>query len=140
MHLRTALALADKPTQRQREQDMCRNETLTITALTFIIGALAMSWPFMAVGLTFEDALFETVSGVSTRKSRPSEMTLQVGFASQTRHNFRRWYKGSWRVSAVDLQSPRDFAEMSFINNSLLSLLISHGKLMLSQLGRNLDH
>lgn len=42
------------------------NEGLVTVALTFILGALAMSWPFMAAGLSFVDALFEAISGLTT--------------------------------------------------------------------------
>ncbi len=42
------------------------NEALTVTALAFIFSPLLMSWPMMASGLPFIDALFEAVSGVTT--------------------------------------------------------------------------
>lgn len=46
--------------------DIQINEGLVTVALTFIVGALAMSWPFMAAGVSFADALFEAVSGLTT--------------------------------------------------------------------------
>ncbi len=42
------------------------NEGLVIVALTFILGALAMTWPFMSAGISLIDALFEAVSGLTT--------------------------------------------------------------------------
>lgn len=42
------------------------NEAMAITALAFVIGAAAMVYPFMGIGLSFEDAFFEAVSGVTT--------------------------------------------------------------------------
>lgn len=42
------------------------NEGLSITALTFVLSSLLMSYPLMAAGLRFEDALFEAVSAVTT--------------------------------------------------------------------------
>lgn len=42
------------------------NEALVITALAFVLTALLMSYPLMAAGLSFADALFEAVSGVTT--------------------------------------------------------------------------
>lgn len=42
------------------------NEALAITALAFVIVPLLMSFPMMGAGLTFLDALFEAVSGVTT--------------------------------------------------------------------------
>jgi trk system potassium uptake protein TrkH len=42
------------------------NEALTITALAFILSPLIMSWPMMAAHISFFDALFEAVSGITT--------------------------------------------------------------------------
>jgi trk system potassium uptake protein TrkH len=42
------------------------NEALVITALIFIFTSLAYAYPMMASGLSFEDALFESVSAVTT--------------------------------------------------------------------------
>jgi len=42
------------------------NEAMVVTALAFLFAALVMTWPTMASGLSFADALFETISGVTT--------------------------------------------------------------------------
>jgi len=42
------------------------NEAMVITALIFLFAPLVMAWPMMASGLGFLDALFETISGVTT--------------------------------------------------------------------------
>ncbi len=42
------------------------NETLVITCITFLFLAITMSVPFMAFGMEFSDALFESVSAVTT--------------------------------------------------------------------------
>jgi trk system potassium uptake protein TrkH len=42
------------------------NEALVITVLAFFLGALAALYPFMDAGLSWLDALFEAVSGVTT--------------------------------------------------------------------------
>lgn len=42
------------------------NEALTITALTFVLAATVMTWPFAASGLPLLDALFEATSAVTT--------------------------------------------------------------------------
>jgi trk system potassium uptake protein TrkH len=42
------------------------NEAMVTTALIFLFGALVMTWPMMASGLSFTDALFETISGLTT--------------------------------------------------------------------------
>jgi len=42
------------------------NEAMVVTALAFLFAAMVMTWPTMASGLSFTDALFETISGVTT--------------------------------------------------------------------------
>ena len=42
------------------------NEALTVTALAFFFSPLLMTYPLMAAGLSFQDAWFEAVSGVTT--------------------------------------------------------------------------
>jgi trk system potassium uptake protein TrkH len=42
------------------------NEAMVVTALIFLFGALVMTWPLMFSGLSFGDALFETISGITT--------------------------------------------------------------------------
>ncbi len=42
------------------------NEAMVVTALVFLFAPMVMIWPTMASGLSFTDALFETISGVTT--------------------------------------------------------------------------
>jgi len=42
------------------------NEAMTITALAFIVPSLLMAWPMMTAGLSLIDAIFESVSGITT--------------------------------------------------------------------------
>jgi trk system potassium uptake protein TrkH len=42
------------------------NEALTVTALAFLCSPLLMSWPMMAADISFIDAVFEAVSGITT--------------------------------------------------------------------------
>jgi len=42
------------------------NEAMVVTALVFLFAAMVMTWPIMSSGLSFTDALFETISGVTT--------------------------------------------------------------------------
>lgn len=46
--------------------DLQTNEAMTITALIFVLYALGMTFPLTAYGLEFGDALFESVSAVTT--------------------------------------------------------------------------
>lgn len=47
-------------------EDVQVNESLVLTAGIFLVTPLVMTYPFMASGLTFPDALFETISGSTT--------------------------------------------------------------------------
>lgn len=42
------------------------NEAMVLTALIFVFVAFVMTWPMMASGLSFLDALFESISAVTT--------------------------------------------------------------------------
>ena len=42
------------------------NEAMVVTALVFLFAAMVMTWPTMGSGLSFIDALFETISAVTT--------------------------------------------------------------------------
>lgn len=61
------LALVSLPLSRLPEpQQIQRNEALCVTALVFLITPLLMTYPLMASGLSWIDAWFEAVSGVTT--------------------------------------------------------------------------
>lgn len=47
-------------------RDLQANEAMVTVALTFLIAAGAMVYPFMAAGLSLSDAILEAVSGVTT--------------------------------------------------------------------------
>ncbi len=47
-------------------EDLQQNEAMTITALVFVLYSLGMTFPLTAYGLEFGDALFESVSAVTT--------------------------------------------------------------------------
>lgn len=42
------------------------NEAITVTALAFLLAPLMMAWPMMTAGISFIDAMFEAISGVTT--------------------------------------------------------------------------
>lgn len=49
-----------------KKKTLQANEAYVIISLTFLIGSLAMVYPFMKTGMSFIDAWFETVSGLTT--------------------------------------------------------------------------
>jgi trk system potassium uptake protein TrkH len=42
------------------------NEAMVVTVLIFLFAAVVMTWPIMGSGLSFGDALFEVISGITT--------------------------------------------------------------------------
>ncbi|MFZ5907074.1 MAG: TrkH family potassium uptake protein [Nitrospirota bacterium] len=52
--------------RRKAPDNVQTNEALAITALIFLFTALVASYPMVAAGLQFEDALFESISGITT--------------------------------------------------------------------------
>ena len=50
----------------ERPRQIQDNEAMVLTALVFLLSPLALSWPAMAAGIAFSDALFETISAVTT--------------------------------------------------------------------------
>jgi len=57
------LARLLRPPYQHRVQE---NEAFVLTALVFFLSPLLMSYPLMASDLTFTDALFEAISGITT--------------------------------------------------------------------------
>jgi trk system potassium uptake protein TrkH len=61
------LLVAGGPVARlPRPAHLQTNEGLVVVALAFTLSPLLMAWPLMADGLSFVDALFEAVSGLTT--------------------------------------------------------------------------
>jgi len=73
---------------------MQQNEALVIVALTFMLSPLLMSYPMMAGGLSWPDALFEAISGVTTTGlsilDRVEGMSPSFLFA----RSWMQWYGG----------------------------------------------
>lgn len=70
------------------------NEALTITALAFIVPPFLMVWPMMAAKLSFSDALFESVSGITT-----TGLSILSSVESHSRNflflrSWMQWYGG----------------------------------------------
>jgi len=69
-------------------------EALAVVALAFMASAVVMTWPFTGAGLAFPDALFETVSGVTTTGlstiADPADYPRTFRFARA----WMQWYGG----------------------------------------------
>lgn len=70
------------------------NEGLVVVALTFILGVLAMSWPFMAAGLPAIDSIFEAVSGLTTTGLSTLSSVEDMPASFLFTRSWLQWYGG----------------------------------------------
>jgi trk system potassium uptake protein TrkH len=75
-------------------RDVQANEGMVLVALAFLLSPLAMTWPFMADGLGFADALFETVSGVTTTGLSTVPTLANAAPAFLFARAWTQWYGG----------------------------------------------
>jgi trk system potassium uptake protein TrkH len=70
------------------------NEAMVVVALTFTVASLAMALPMMGLGLSFGDALFEAVSGVTTTglTTVANVAIMPLGFLFT--RSWMQWYGG----------------------------------------------
>lgn len=86
----TGLPLARLPAPR----DIQRNEAMAVTALGFTLGALAMAWPFAAAGMAPLDALFESVSAITTTGLSAAGEVEGMSGAFVFARAWAQWYGG----------------------------------------------
>jgi len=67
---------------------------MAVTALGFALGGLAMAWPFAAGGLPPIDALFETVSGITTTGLSTAGPAEGLPRALLFARSWMQWYGG----------------------------------------------
>lgn len=75
-------------------REVAANEVCVLTVLSFGVGGLAMSFPMMAADLSFVDALFESISGITT-----TGLTTITDIEAQSRsmqftRAWMQWYGG----------------------------------------------
>ncbi len=75
-------------------KDLRLNESLAVTALAFVVAAAMFTWPFAASGAPWVDALFESVSAVTTTGlstlGPPATLPGHLLFA----RSWGQWYGG----------------------------------------------
>ena len=70
------------------------NEALALTALAFVCGPLLMTWPMMTHNVAFVDALFESISGVTTTGLSTLGSIEQRPAAFLFARAWMQWYGG----------------------------------------------
>ena len=89
------LLLCGAPLARLRAPaNMQANEGMVLVALMFVFAPLIMSYPMMASGLPFIDALFEAVSGVTTTGLSTAPTLADMPEAFLFSRAWMQWYGG----------------------------------------------
>lgn len=70
------------------------NEGMVVVALIFLFAPLVMSYPFMAAGFDFADALFENVSGITTTGLSTLVQVEQAPKTLLFARSWMQWYGG----------------------------------------------
>lgn len=70
------------------------NEALTIVALAFVFSPLLMTFPFMGSGLTFDNALFEAISAVTTTGLSVTTDLINISQSFLFARSWMQWYGG----------------------------------------------
>jgi trk system potassium uptake protein TrkH len=70
------------------------NEAMIITAITLLFAALIMIWPLMSGGLNYLDALFESVSGVTTTGLTVTASVANKPISFLFSRAWMQWYGG----------------------------------------------
>jgi trk system potassium uptake protein TrkH len=74
--------------------DIQVNEGIVVTAGIFLLTPLVMSYPFMATGLDFMDAVFETTSGITTTGLSTLPTVGRVSQSFLVTRAWLQWYGG----------------------------------------------
>ncbi|NIR44248.1 MAG: hypothetical protein GWN99_08985 [Gemmatimonadetes bacterium] len=91
-----------------KADDIQTNEALVVVACVFMLAAAAMIYPLMAGGLSFLDALFEAVSGVTTTGLTATATVEDKTAAFLFARAWMQWYGG---LGFVDADTGKLFAE-----------------------------
>ncbi|MGD8860244.1 MAG: TrkH family potassium uptake protein [Myxococcales bacterium] len=69
-------------------------EAMVLAAASFVVAPLAMTWPMMSHGLSFVDALFESVSGVTTTGLSTRAQVQDMPATFHFGRALMQWYGG----------------------------------------------
>ena len=81
--------------------DLRTHEALAAIALTFLIGALGMTWPLMVYDLTPLNALFEAMSGITSTGFTMAHNITDWPWSAQITRAWLQWYGGFVILVAV---------------------------------------
>jgi len=133
-----SLVVVGWPLSRLEAPDRLQNnEAIVVVTLAFVLAPLLMAFPMTVAGLSYVDALFEAVSGVTTTglTTLPSVQDKPQSFLFL--RAWMQWYGGlGIAVLVVALLSPQGLAARKLIESSGAEILAStsraHARRMLS--------
>ena len=106
------------------------NEALVVSALTFVLSSLVMSWPFMSIGMSFLDAWFEAVSGVTTTGLSTLATVADKPQAFLFARAWMQWYGGlGIAILWVALLFNHQFAMRRLVEGSGVESLVTTAQL-----------
>lgn len=131
-----ALAVVGIPATRwlRPTRQIQRNEASVIAALIFPLAALAMSVPYIDAGLSFPDAIFESVSGVTTTGLTTIPQIDECSRTILFSRAWQQWYGGlgfvilSLAIMAHPGGETRDLAPPDPIRDDLLGSTRMHAR------------
>lgn len=106
------------------------NEALVISVLAFVLASLVMAWPFMGAGMSFVDAWFEAVSGVTTTGLSTLPGVADMPPAFLFARAWMQWYGGlGIAILWVALLFSHQFAMRRLVESSGAESLVTTARL-----------
>jgi trk system potassium uptake protein TrkH len=102
------------------------NEALAVSALAYILAALAGVWPLMGLGLPLGDAVFETISGVTTTGLSTLASVESLPHSILFARAWSQWYGGlGIAVLAVAMLASYDLSARRLVDAPPEELLVT---------------
>jgi trk system potassium uptake protein TrkH len=121
------LLAAGWPLSRLRAPDRLQgNEAMVIVTLAFVLGPLLLAWPMAAAGLSYLDALFESVSGFTTTGLTTLQQVADLPRFFLFARAWMQWFGGlGIAVLAVALLARQGLASRKLVETSGAEILVS---------------
>lgn len=104
------------------EADIRPHEALVLTCVTFILGAVVMTWPLMAAGIALPDAFFEAASGITTTGLSTIAADAELPAVHLFTRAWMQWYGGmAIIVLAVGLLLPPGAVSKAMATSSAMA-------------------
>jgi trk system potassium uptake protein TrkH len=121
------LGAAGWPLSRLRAPDQLQgNEAMVIVTLAFVLGPFLMAWPMAAAGLSYLDALFEAVSGITTTGLTTLNSVADRPISFLFARAWLQWFGGlGIAVLTVALLARQGLASRKLVESAGAEILVS---------------